>query len=225
MGYSPSPNFSCLGNSSRTKRLSMGCLRMKFKCPDNSSRTRTKRLSTSYSHCQTSDAQPICPGRGAAAQGCPPYQIARPFFTKDCVSDFDTFHQTSAKALNLTGNCAVAYAPIDVRNLRQRFTLESAALFPWEFGTTRSTHSNCSLRSLSVSSSARKDLHPLMAVASGASLQAFLTIAVLNTRRGVQGDTWPLLELFKVKTEEPIQAIMTGSSPSQSGLWASRQSV
>jgi hypothetical protein len=34
---------------------------------------------------------------------------------------------------------------------------------------------------------------------------AFKTVAVLVTRRGVQGDTWPLLELFEDKIEEPIQ--------------------
>jgi len=32
-------------------------------------------------------------------------------------------------------------------------------------------------------------------------------VAVLITCRGVQGNTWPLLEQFKDKTEEPIQVI------------------
>jgi len=41
----------------------------------------------------------------------------------------------------------------------------------------------------------------------------FETVAVLITRRGMQGDTWLLLELFKDKTKEPIQAIMDWLEP------------
>jgi hypothetical protein len=42
---------------------------------------------------------------------------------------------------------------------------------------------------------------------------AFKTVAVLLTRHGVQGDMWLLLELFKDKTEEPIQVIMDWLEP------------
>jgi hypothetical protein len=38
--------------------------------------------------------------------------------------------------------------------------------------------------------------------------KAFESVAILITRHGVQGDTWPLVELFKNKTKEPIQVIM-----------------
>jgi hypothetical protein len=47
------------------------------------------------------------------------------------MSDFHIFDQTSAKALNLIANHAAAYAPIDVQDLLQRFTLDAAALFLW----------------------------------------------------------------------------------------------
>ena len=39
------------------------------------------------------------------------------------------FDRTSAKALNLIANRAAAYAPINVQDLLQRFTLDAAALF------------------------------------------------------------------------------------------------
>ncbi|THH03746.1 hypothetical protein EW146_g10352, partial [Bondarzewia mesenterica] len=43
--------------------------------------------------------------------------------------------------------------------------------------------------------------------------EAFERVAVLITRRGTQGDTWPLLELFEDKTEEPIETIMRWLDP------------
>jgi hypothetical protein len=42
---------------------------------------------------------------------------------------------------------------------------------------------------------------------------AFKSVAVLITRHDVQGDTLPLLELFKNRTEEPIQVIMDWLEP------------
>ena len=138
-------------------------------------------------------------------------QIARPFFTKERISDFHIFDQTSAKALNLIANRAAAYAPIDVQDLLQRFTLDSAALFLW--GHALNT------LDLPLTQPGRVVLGPKgSAPADGGSewdefTNAFESVAVLITRRGVQGDTWPLLELFKDKTEEPIQTIMDWLEP------------
>jgi hypothetical protein len=138
-------------------------------------------------------------------------QIARPFFTKERISDLNIFDQTSAKTLNLIANRAAAYAPIDVQELLQRFTLDSAALFLW--GHALNT------LDLPLTQPGRVVLGPKgSAPADGGSewdefTNAFETVAVLITRRGVQGDTWPLLELFKDKTEEPIQVIMDWLEP------------
>jgi hypothetical protein len=138
-------------------------------------------------------------------------QIARPFFTKERISDFHIFDQTSAKAINLIANRAAACAPIDVQDLLQRFTLDAAALFLW--GHALNT------LDLPLTQPGRVVLGPKgSAPADGGSewdvfTNAFETLAVLITRRGVQGDTWPLLELFKDKTEEPIQVIMDWLEP------------
>jgi hypothetical protein len=138
-------------------------------------------------------------------------QIARPFFTKERISDFHIFDQTSAKAINLIANRAAAFAPIDVQDLLQRFTLDSAALFLW--GHALNT------LDLPLTQPGRVILGPKgSAPADGGSewdvfTNAFESVAVLITRRGVQGDTWPLLELFKDKTEEPIQVIMDWLEP------------
>ena len=138
-------------------------------------------------------------------------QIARPFFTKERISDFHIFEQASAKTLNLIANRAAAYAPIDFQDLLQRFALDSAALFLW--GTALNTLDQ------PLTQPGRVVLGPKgSAPADGGGewdvfTNAFETVAVLITRRGVQGDTWPLLELFNDKTEEPIQVIMDWLEP------------
>lgn len=138
-------------------------------------------------------------------------QIARPFFTKERVSDFQIFEQVSAKTLNLVANRAAAFAPIDFQDLLQRFTLDAAALFLW--GTALNTLDQ------PLTQPGRVVLGPKgSAPADGGSewdvfTNAFETLAVLITRRGVQGDTWPLLELFGDKTEGPIQVIMDWLEP------------
>ena len=138
-------------------------------------------------------------------------QIARPFFTKERISDFHIFEQTSAKALNLISNRAASYQPIDVQDLLQRFTLDAAALFLW--GHALNTLDQ------PLTQPGRVILGPKgSAPADGGGewdvfTNAFETVAVLITRRGVQGPTWPLLELFKDKTEEPIQVIMDWLEP------------
>jgi hypothetical protein len=138
-------------------------------------------------------------------------QIARPFFTKERISDFHIFEQTSVKTLNLIASRAAAYAPIDIQDLLQRLTLDAAALFLW--GHALNTLDQPLLQP------GRVVLGPKgSAPADGGGewdvfTNAFESVAVLITRRGVQGDTWPLLELFKDKTEEPIQVIMDWLEP------------
>ena len=138
-------------------------------------------------------------------------QIARPFFTKERISDFHIFDQTSAKAINLIANRAAAYAPIDVQDLLQRVTLDAAALFLWGHALNTLdlplTRPGCVV--LGPKGSAPADGGSEWDVFTN----AFETLAVLITRRGVQGDTWPLLELFKDNTEEPIQVIMDWLEP------------
>jgi hypothetical protein len=128
-------------------------------------------------------------------------QISHPFFTKERNSDFHVFDQTSAKALNLIANRAAAYAPIDVQDLLQCFTLDAAALFLW--GHARN------MLDLPLTQPGRVVLGPKGSApgvpTDGASewdelTNTLKTAAVLITCRGVQGKTWPLLKLFKDKT-------------------------
>jgi cytochrome P450 len=138
-------------------------------------------------------------------------QIARPFFTKERISDFHIFEHTSVKTLNLIASRSAAYAPIDVQDLLQRLTLDAAALFLWghPLNTLDQPLTQPGRVILGPKGSAPIDGGGEWDVFTN----AFETVAVLITRRGVQGDTWPLLELFKDKTEEPIQVIMDWLEP------------
>ncbi|KAI0041067.1 cytochrome P450 [Auriscalpium vulgare] len=136
---------------------------------------------------------------------------ARPFFAKERISDFEIFERTSKAALDLIDARSAAAQPIDMQDLLSRFALDSAALFLW--GTELDTLGQ------PLTQPGRVKLGPKgsMPIDGGGAFdvftEAFERVAVLITRRGVQGDTWPLLELFEDKTEGPIDVIMQWIDP------------
>ncbi|KAI0056481.1 cytochrome P450 [Artomyces pyxidatus] len=136
---------------------------------------------------------------------------ARPFFAKERISDFEIFEKTSKKTLDLIEGRSNQKQPIDLQDLLSRFTLDSAALFLW--GTALDTLDQ------PLTEPGKVKLGPKGSIAIDGRgefdefTEAFERVAVLITRRGVQGDTWPLLELFEDKTEEPIQVILRWMEP------------
>lgn len=101
--------------------------------------------------------------------------------------------------------------PIDIQDLVSRFALDSASEFL--FGIKLDTLS----QPLTVPGKVK--LGPKGSIPSeGATkfdefTEAFERVAVVITRRGVQGATWPLLELFKDKSEDAIATIMSWMEP------------
>ncbi|KAJ6595533.1 cytochrome P450 monooxygenase CYP63 [Mycena vulgaris] len=136
---------------------------------------------------------------------------ARPFFAKECISDFEIFERTSATTLDLISSRSRDNLPIDIQDLVSRFTLDSASEFL--FGMKLDTLS----QPLTVPGKAK--LGPKGSIPiDGATefdefTEAFERVAVMITRRGTQGDTWPLLELFEDKTEGSIATIMNWMEP------------
>ena len=104
-----------------------------------------------------------------------------------------------------------ACAPINVQDLLQRVTLDAAALFLWGHALSALdlplTQPGCIV--LCPKGSTPADSGSDWVVFTN----AFETLVVLITHRGVQGDMWPLLELFKDKTKELVQVIMDWLEP------------
>ncbi|KIJ29734.1 hypothetical protein M422DRAFT_268868 [Sphaerobolus stellatus SS14] len=132
--------------------------------------------------------------------------MARPFFSKDHISDVDIFERTSVITLDLFAARSNKSRPIDIQDLVSLFTLDSASEFL--FGIRLDTPSR------PLTEPGKVKLGPKGSMVIDRSdefdvfTEAFERVAVLITQRGAQGPTWPLLELFKDLIEEPIQVIM-----------------
>lgn len=137
--------------------------------------------------------------------------MGRPFFSKNRTSDVHIFERTSNVTLDLISSRSGKSQPIDVQDLIQRFTLDSASEFL--FGTQLDTLSRPLTEPGKVKLGPKGSIPIDRADEFDVFTEAFERVAVLVTRRGAQGTTWPLMELFKDKTEEPIQIIMDWLEP------------
>ncbi|KAF7306220.1 Cytochrome P450 monooxygenase CYP63 [Mycena indigotica] len=136
---------------------------------------------------------------------------ARPFFAKERISDFNTFERTVSTTLDLLAHRSAVNLPIDVQDLLERFTLDSASEFL--FGMQLDTLSQPLTEPGRVKLGPRGSMPIEGATAFDEFTQAFENVAVIITRRGTQGDTWPLLELFADKTEDATNTIMNWLEP------------
>lgn len=136
---------------------------------------------------------------------------ARPFFSKNRISDFEIFERVSSTTLDLIASRAIASKPVDVQDLLHRFTLDSASEFL--FGV------NLNTLSYPLTEPGKVKLGPKGSVPIEGTnefdvfTEAFERVAVLITRRGAKGNTWPLSEMLEDKTEEPIATIMRWMDP------------
>ncbi|KAJ7159063.1 cytochrome P450 monooxygenase CYP63 [Mycena crocata] len=137
--------------------------------------------------------------------------MARPFFAKERISDFEIFERTTATTLNLIASRSQDNLPIDIQDLVSRFTLDSASEFL--FGMKLDTLSQPLTVPGKVKLGPKGSIPNDGATEFDEFTEAFERVAVIITRRGVQGDTWPLLELFEDKTEDSIATIMNWMEP------------
>jgi hypothetical protein len=137
--------------------------------------------------------------------------IARPFFSRERVSDFEIFERTSTTTLDLFASRSRDRLPIDIQDLVSRFTLDSASEFL--FGMNLDTLS----QPLTVPGRVKlgpKGSLPIDGITEFDEFTAaFEHVAVVTTHRGAQGELWPLMELFKDKTEDSIATIMDWTEP------------
>ncbi|KAJ7853718.1 cytochrome P450 monooxygenase CYP63 [Mycena olivaceomarginata] len=137
--------------------------------------------------------------------------IARPFFAKERISDFEIFERTCSTTLDLIASRSRQNLPIDIQDLVSRFTLDSASEFL--FGMKLNTLSQPLTVPGKVKLGPKGSIPIDGATEFDEFTEAFERVAVIITRRGTQGDTWPLLELFEDKTEDSIATIMNWLEP------------
>lgn len=128
--------------------------------------------------------------------------MARPFFVRDRISDFEIFERYTASTLAILSDLTLFNQPCDAQDLYARFTLDTASEFL--FGRNLDTLS----RPLPVPSSGIIGAKGSSTTDSwGSFAQAFEEIQQIITRRRQLGKTWPLFELLGDKTAPHMKVI------------------
>lgn len=126
--------------------------------------------------------------------------MARPFFSRDRISDFEMFDRHAARAISLISSLESRNKPCEAQDLYARFTLDTASEFL--FGKNLDTLSG-SLPvpgAMGAKGSATSD-------SWGSFAQAFEEVQqVVSTRRRL-GYIWPLFEIFGDKTLPHVKVI------------------
>lgn len=128
--------------------------------------------------------------------------ITRPFFTRDRITEFDNFDAHAIAIISQIKLRLRAGFAIDAQDAVSRFTLDSATQFL--FG-----HDVCSIadelpypENTIAARDQRNSIHP-----SAAFVKAFVDAQVQIADRNRRGDIWPIFEILKDKTEEPMKVI------------------
>lgn len=134
--------------------------------------------------------------------------LARPFFARDRISDFELFERYTSRTLAILSEKATSNQPIDVQDLYARFTIDAASEFL--FGKNLDTLSGQLPQSASVA------LHERGSTTNdawGTFARAFETLQHINTLRARMGLIWPIFELFKDKAAPYVDTIRQWLDP------------
>ncbi|KAH7882562.1 cytochrome P450 [Phlebopus sp. FC_14] len=126
--------------------------------------------------------------------------MTRPFFVQSRISHFNIFDCHAEHAINLMKRRFRAKRAIDFQDLMFRFTLDSAT----EFLFGRCVHSlsaDLPLPYTGTPAGLSKACAPLDFA------RAFARAQFVISRRPSKGWAWPLFELFKDETEEPMKSV------------------
>ncbi|KAJ7726285.1 cytochrome P450 monooxygenase CYP63 [Mycena maculata] len=134
--------------------------------------------------------------------------VARPFFARERISDFEIFERYTRRALNLMSSLSASGLPCEAQDLFSRLTLDAASEFL--FGTDLKTLG----ASLPVAGKTRMGPKGSATDDSwGAFAKAFEMAQQIITERGRIGYLWPLFELFKDKNEDNAAVIQAWLDP------------
>ncbi|KAJ7243899.1 cytochrome P450 monooxygenase CYP63 [Mycena haematopus] len=134
--------------------------------------------------------------------------VARPFFARERISDFDLFETYTTRTLNLVSTLTAAGQPCEVQDLFSRFTLDAASEFL--FGTDLKTLSG------SLPIPGKTEMGPKGSATDdswGAFAKSFEMAQQIITARGRIGYLWPVFELFKDKNEANAAVIQAWLDP------------
>ncbi|KAI6015338.1 cytochrome P450 monooxygenase CYP63 [Pisolithus orientalis] len=134
--------------------------------------------------------------------------LARPFFARDRVSDFELFERYTTRTFTILSEKAALNEPIDVQDLYARFTIDAASEFL--FGKNLDTLSGSLPRP---SSSSPFERGSVTDDAWGTFTRAFETLQRINTLRARTGLIWPLFELFDDKTVPYVDTVRQWIDP------------
>lgn len=134
--------------------------------------------------------------------------MARPFFARERISDFDVIEKHCAHTLSILSSLAASNEACDAQDLYGRFILDSASefLFGKDMETLSASLPVPGETAMGPKGSATEDTW-------GSFTRAF-DMAQLNiTNRGRIGSMWPLFELFKDQNEEHCTVVKQWLDP------------
>ncbi|KAG6833307.1 hypothetical protein H0H87_008939 [Tephrocybe sp. NHM501043] len=134
--------------------------------------------------------------------------MARPFFARDRISDFDIFERHTARTISLLSRSSSSGQPSEAQDLYSRFTIDAASEFL--FGANLDTLSGDlpipGVTAMGPKGSATRD-------AWGSFTSAFEMSQQIVTKRTRIGWLWPLFEMFGDKSEPYAKIIRAWMDP------------
>lgn len=147
--------------------------------------------------------------------------MTRPFFNRDRISDFELFDRHAEEIITIMKKRLSEGYPIDFQDSMARFTLDSATEFLFgssvhsmATGIPYPHHAPAFLRS-SVGLGEAAHTHASLSRRSTADsfAEAFLESQVMIATRLRMGWLWPLMEVGKDVTDEPMRAVSAFVDP------------
>ncbi|KAJ6629919.1 cytochrome P450 monooxygenase CYP63 [Mycena sp. CBHHK59/15] len=134
--------------------------------------------------------------------------VARPFFARERISDFEIFERYTRRTLNLVSSLSSSGQACEAQDLYARLTLDAASefLFGADLNTLGASLPVAGKTEMGPKGSATDD-------SWGAFAKAFEMAQQIVTDRGRIGHLWPLFELFKDKNEVNVTVIQAWLDP------------
>jgi hypothetical protein len=134
--------------------------------------------------------------------------VARPFFARDRISDFDIFERHSSRTFSILSAISASNQPCEAQDLYSRFALDAASefLFGRNLDTLSASLPIPGKTAMGPKGSATEDVW-------GSFTAAFEMAQQIITTRARIGYLWPLFELFRDQTEPHVKIIQDWLDP------------